>query len=279
LGTEQTVAEITLNDLKNYYTKSFAPQLTNVTIAGSISEDDAMDVFESLETKWKKISVTLPAPKEFKTSLNSACYFVDFPGARQSEIRIGNTGLAYTNPEFFKATVMNYKLGGSFNGIVNLILREEKGYTYGARTGFTGSEYPGYFIASSGVQSNATMESAEIFRDEIAKYRNGISPEDLTFTKNALIKSNALKFETIGALRGMLSQIAKYNLPYDFIKDQKNQISNMTIEEHKQLAQKYIHPDKMIYLIVGDKATQMEKLKGLGFGDPILLDKDGNKVN
>ena len=174
---------------------------------------------------------------------------------------------------------MNYKLGGSFNGIVNLILREEKGFTYGARTGFTGSEYPGYFFASSGVQSNATLESVEIFRDEIAKYRNGISAEDLKFTKDALIKSNALRFETIGALRGMLAQIARYNLSYDFIKDQEKQISDMTIDEHKTLAQKYIHPDKMIYLIVGDKATQMGNLKNLGFGEPILLDKDGNVIS
>ena len=129
--------------------------------------------------------------------------------------------MAFVDPDFFKTTVMNYKLGGSFNGNVNLILREEKGYTYGARTGFTGSEYVGYFFASSGVQSSATLESVEIFRDEIAKYRNGISDEDLKFTKDALIKSNALRFETIGALRGMLAQIARYNLPYEFIKNHK----------------------------------------------------------
>jgi zinc protease len=127
----------------------------------------------------------------------------------------------------------------------------------------------------AGVQSDATLESAQIFRDEMIKYRNGISTEDLQFTKDALIKSNALRYETIGALRGMLSQIAWYNLPFDYVKDQERQISDMTLEQHKTLAQKYIHPDKMIYLIAGDKATQMEKLKELGFGDPILLDKDG----
>ena len=104
------------------------------------------------------------------------------------------------------------------------------------------------------------------------KYRNGISSEDLQFTKDALIKSNALRYETIGALRGMLSQIAWYNLPFDYIKDQERQISDMTLEQHKMIAQKYIHPDNLIYLICGVyKATQMEKLKELGFGDPILL--------
>lgn len=278
-GTEQSVEALTLDDLKNYYVKGFASRNANITIAGNVSEDDAMEVFKGLESKWKQSEVTVNIPNSFNDINSTKCYFVDFPGAKQSEIRIGAPGLSFIDPDFFKATVMNYKLGGSFNGIVNLILREEKGYTYGARTGFTGSEYPGYFFASAGVQSNATLESAEIFRDEIAKYRNGISAEDLKFTKDALIKSNALRFETIGALRGMLAQIARYNLPYDFIKNQEKQISDMTVDEHKILAQKYIHPDKMIYLIVGDKATQMENLKNLGFGDPILLDKEGNVIS
>jgi zinc protease len=278
-GTEQSVTSITLDDLKNYYVKGFASKNANITIAGNVSEDDAMEVFKGLESKWKQSEVTVNIPNSFNNINSTKCYFVDFPGAKQSEIRIGAPGLSFIDPDFFKATIMNYKLGGSFNGIVNLILREEKGFTYGARTGFTGSEYPGYFFASSGVQSNATLESVEIFRDEIAKYRNGISAEDLKFTKDALIKSNALRFETIGALRGMLAQIARYNLSYDFIKVQEKQISDMTIDEHKTLAQKYIHPDKMIYLIVGDKATQMGNLKNLGFGEPILLDKDGNVIS
>ncbi|HQJ47102.1 MAG TPA: hypothetical protein PK195_10685, partial [Ignavibacteriaceae bacterium] len=93
-----------------------------------------------------------------------------------------------------------------------------------------------------------------------------------------LIKSNALIFETIGALRGMLTQIVKYDLPFNYIKLQEKQIEGMTFDEHKMLAQKYINPDKMIYLVAGDQATQFEPLKKLGLGDPILLDKDGNEI-
>ncbi len=277
-GTEKSVNDITIDDLKNYYKNNFAPQITNIVIAGNVSEDKAVNTFKSLEDKWKEHDVKFPDVPAPKPLTSSVCYFIDFPGARQSEIRIGSLGPAFTDQDFFKATVMNYKLGGSFNGVVNMILREEKGYTYGARTNFTGTEYPGYFVASAGVQSNATLESAQIFRDEMNKYRNGISPDDLDFTKNALIKSNALRFETLGALRGMLTQIAKYNLPYDYVIDQEKQIYEMNLDEHKSLAQRFIQPDKMIYLIAGDKATQMDKLKELGFGDPILLDKDGNAV-
>jgi zinc protease len=277
-GDEKSINSISIDDLKSYYSKGFSPQNANITIVGDVSESDAMDLFETLEDSWKKNDVVVNYPSNYNQLNNASVYFVDFPGARQSEIRIGSIGIPYTDPDYFKATVMNYKLGGSFNGIVNLILREEKGYTYGARTGFTGSFYPGYFVAQAGVQSNATLESVQIFKDEITKYTQGISADDLKFTKDALIKSNALRFETIGALRGMLGQIAKYNLPYDYIKNEEKQISEMTLDQHKMIAQKYLHPEKMIYLIAGDKATQLERLKELGLGNPILLDKDGNKI-
>lgn len=278
LGTEESVNSITLDDLKNYYEKNISPQIASVSFAGNVKKDDVVKTFKSLESKWKEKPVAIKSYPDPKMNDKPLVYFIDFPNAKQSEIRIGHSGPAYTHPEFYKAYVMNYKLGGSFNGIVNLILREEKGFTYGARTDFRGTELPGYFIASAAVQTNATLESAQIFRDEITKYRNGISAEDLNFTKNSLLKSNALRFETLAALRGMLSFIAKYNLPFDYIRNQEKQIQQMTAEEHKMLAQKYLQPDKMIYLIVGDKATQYESLKQLGFGDPILLDKDGNEV-
>lgn len=98
-------------------------------------------------------------------------------------INIGYIALPRTDEDFFPAEVMNYKLGGSFSGNVNLILREEKGYTYGASSGFSGSKIPGTFTASSSVRTNTTGESVEIFKNQIEKYKEGISPEDLAFTK------------------------------------------------------------------------------------------------
>ena len=109
-------------------------------------------------------------------------------------------------------------------------------------------------------------------------YLEPIAEEDLGFTKNVLLKSNARKFETLGALRGMIDKIATYDLPYDYIKDQEEIVRNMTVESHNALAKKLIRPDEMIYLVVGDAATQLAGLKSLGFGDPILLDADGNFI-
>ena len=118
----------------------------------------------------------------------------------------------------------------------------------------------------------------ELFRDELTKYRQGISAEDLAFTKNALIKSNARRFETLGALMSMLDNVAKYNLPTNYIKQREQIVQDMTRDTHKQLAEKYMIPDKMIHLVVGDAETQLEALKELGLGDPIMLDKRGNPV-
>ena len=141
---------------------------------------------------------------------------------------------------------MNMKLGGSFSGNVNMVLREEKGFTYGARTGFSGSYIPGTFQASPSVRSSATVESVEIFKSLMEEYRKGISEEDLLFTKNSLNKSKAREFETLGAKLRMLQEISMYNLPFDYVRGQEKIVNDMTLEQHKALAEKYIDPNGCI---------------------------------
>jgi zinc protease len=277
-GTEETVNLITIVDLKKFYSNYFVPNLSAITIVGDISDDKAVSTFQSLELKWKKKEVEMkefPLPQKEQTA---EIYFVDFPDAKQSVIRIGNLSMKYNDPDYYPATVMNYKLVGSFSGNVNLILREEKGYTYGARTSFNGSLYPGYFVATSSVSSSATLESVQIFIDEMKKYQGGIPDSDLEFTKNSLVRSNARAFETLGALRGMLNNIATYNLSFDYVKQREDIVRNFKQDDLKALAQKYIQPERMTYLIIGDAKTQLEPLKQLGLGTPILLDRDGNRL-
>ncbi len=96
---------------------------------------------------------------------------------------------------------------------------------------------------------------------------------------SALTQSHARRFETLGALAGLLGQIATYNLPFDYVKQQERIIAETTKARHQQLAQQYLDPNKLVYLVVGDAATQLASLKQLGLGDPIVLDKDGNPVN
>lgn len=270
MGTNASINSITLDDLKEFYTSNFSPSQASFLVAGDIQKEKVMNSLRSLSENWKAKTVdipeyTLPAPIE-----SSQIYFVDVPDAKQSVIMIGYLALARTDADYYPATIMNYKLGGSFNGNVNMVLREEKGYTYGARTYFSGREIPGPFMASASVKSSATKESVQIFKDLMEQYRNGISEEELTFTKNAMIKSNALDFETLGALLGMLQNINMYSLPFDYVKNEEDIVRNITLDDIKTLAEKYIIPGKMYYVIAGDAATQLQPLNSVGFGEPVL---------
>lgn len=278
IGTVESVKEITMNDLKQYYNSNFSPSISTFQVVGKIEKEAVLKDLQALEARWAAKAVSIP---EFPATNNrdkASLYFVDIPNAKQSVINIGYIGLPRTDKDFYPVEVMNYKLGGSFSGNVNLILREEKGYTYGARTGFSGSNIPGTFTASSSVRTNTTGESVQIFKDEISKYKEGISAEDLEFTKNALIKSNARRFETQGSLLGMLQEINEYNLPADYIEKEEATVRNMTLEQHKTLANKYLDPSKMLYLVVGDAATQFAQFKDMGFDEVKLLDKNGEEV-
>ncbi|MAW94516.1 MULTISPECIES: pitrilysin family protein [unclassified Leeuwenhoekiella] len=277
-GTVESVEAITIQDLKDYYNNYFSPSVSRFHVVGDVSKDKALAALDGLKTKWEAKEVTIP---EFQVANNrdkASLYFVDIPNAKQSVINIGYVAMPRTDKDFYPAEVMNYKLGGSFSGNVNLVLREEKGYTYGARSGFSGTKIPGTFTASSSVRTNTTGESVEIFRDEIEKYKEGISPEDLEFTKNALIKSNARRFETQGSLLGMLQERSSYDLDPNYIEQEEATINNMTLEQHKELANKYLDESKMAYLVVGDAATQYQQFKNMGFDEVKLLDKDGNEV-
>ena len=276
-GTESSVQSMTIDDLVRYYKANLSPSVAHIAIAGDLSRTEALKVLGRLES-WERKDVTLPELPEPKPHDKTQLYFVDFPGAQQSQLCIGHLALPYAHPDFFGTKVMNYKLGGSFNSVLNMILREEKGYTYGARSGFSGSLYPGLFAASSSVRSTATLDSVRIVRDEMAKYREGISDQDLQFTKDALIKSNTRRFEVLGALVGMLDEIATYNLAFDYVQKEERIVLNMTLDEHRKLARQYIQPDKMVYLVVGDAKTQMQGLTELGLGTPVLLDKEANVV-
>ncbi|MDE0598875.1 MAG: zinc protease [Dokdonia donghaensis] len=278
-GTVASVEAITMQDLKDFYANNFSPSVSRFHIVGKIDKSDALAALSDLESKWEAKEVTIPEYPVANNRDKSSLLFVDIPNAKQSVINIGYIGMARTDKDFYPAEVMNYKLGGSFSGAVNLILREEKGYTYGARTYFNGSKIPGTFTASSSVRTNTTGESVEIFRDQIKAYKEGISQDDLDFTKNALIKSNARRFETQFALLGMLQERSAYDLPTDYIEKEEDVIRNMTLDQHKALANKYLDENKMAYLVVGDAATQFAQFKDMGFDEVKMLDKDGNEVD
>jgi zinc protease len=270
-GTRESIDKISLNDLKTFYEMNFSPAVTTIQVAGNVTKEQVLAALKPLETEWKTKEVTLNSYPVPANPVKSEIYFVDIPGSRQSVIYIGYLALSRKDPDYVKADFINYRLGGAFTSILNQILREEKGFTYGASSYFQEMKTKAPFIAATSVRSDATLESVKIFKEEMEKYKNGISENDLQFIKDCMIRSNALRFETNGSLTGMLETISKYNLPDDYIKKDEEIIKNMTVEEHKSVAQKYIIPDKMYYVIVGDASTQMKQLEKVGFGKPLLV--------
>lgn len=271
-GTEESVKSITLEDLKAYYDANISPTVASFEIAGAVSPKRVEKALSSISNNWEAKEVVFPKYKLPAPINKSKVYFVDIPGSKQSAIRIGNLSMKRNDEDFYPAYVMNYQLGGVFGSHINMTLREEKGYTYGASSGFSGTKITGPFSVATSVVTDATFESLEIIRDLTEAYKNGISEEELEFTKNAILKSNTRKFETMDNMLNMLWMIDYYGEPVDYMKNNEAVVKSMTLESHKALANKYLHPDKMIYLVVGDASTQMQSLKKLGFGKPELLD-------
>jgi zinc protease len=271
LGTLESIDKISIDDLKAWYDRCISPKVTRILVAGNVTEDQVMATLKPFLLEWKAKDVTFnnyqvpPAPDK------SVIYFVDMPGSGQSVIYIGYPALSRSNLDYVKADFINYRLGGAFTSFLNQILREQKGYTYGANSAFQEMKGIAPFIAASSVRSDVTFESVKIFKDEMEKFRNGLSDSDLQFVKNCMLRSDALRFETNDALVGMLSTMSKYGLPEDYIKQEDNVIKNMTVEDSKAIAEKYVVPGKMYYVVVGDAATQAKPLEKIGFGIPVLI--------
>ena len=270
-GTKESINKITLKDLKDYYENNFSPDITKILIAGNVTREQALAALKPFEAEWKSKEIKMNSYPIPANPEKSQIYFVDIPGSRQSVIYTGYLALSRNDPDYVKADFINYRLGGAFTSILNQILREEKGYTYGASSYFQEMKVKAPFAVATSVRSDATFESVKIIKEEMEKYRKGITENDLQFIKNCMILSNALRFETNGALIGMLSTMSKYDLPDDYIKREESIINNMTVEEHKAITDKYIIPDKMYYVIVGDAVTQMNPLEKIGFGKPVLV--------
>ncbi|MFV8336639.1 M16 family metallopeptidase [Flavobacterium sp. RSP29] len=278
IGTENSVNSITIDDLKNYYTKNMAPSVSDFQIVGVISKTDVTHSLATLNKNWEAKKVTVPKITTTNTVASSKIYFYDVPGAKQSVIRIGYPALAATDADFYPVQIMNYRLGGgSFASQLTQELREGKGYTYGINSSFNGSINKGPFTISSGVRSNVTFESISLIKEILSKYGKNFNENDLDVTKGYLIKSNARAFETLSAKLEMLYDISNYKYADDYAKQQENIVKKITIDAIKKLSEKYLNADKMIYLVVGDAETQLKKLEQIGFGAPILLNKPAVK--
>lgn len=268
-GTKESVDKITIDHLKSYCDRNLSPSVTKVYVAGNVTREEVLGSLKPLEDEWKAKEVAYKTYSMPTAPEKSQIYFVDIPGSRQSVVYAGYPAMMRNDPDYVRADFANYRFGGAFTSILNQILREEKGFTYGAGSGFREMKSPAPFTVSTSVRSDATLETMEIITGEMRKYRSGITQEDLQFIKNCMIRSNALRFETNDALVSMLSYIGKYGFSDDWVKKEEDIIRNMTAGDHKTVTGRYFDPDKMIYVVVGDAATQMKQLEKIGFGKPV----------
>jgi zinc protease len=266
-ATEKTMKKFSVDDVKNYYQSYYTPSGTNLVIVSGLGEDEIIPKLEFLN-KWKAKEVKLPEVSGIPPAAPTQLYVAHKEDAAQSVIAIGNLGMKYdATGDFFRANVMNFALGGSFNSRLNLNLREAKGYTYGIYSGFSGSKYPGTFTVFASVKKSATDSCLTEIIKELKNYSaNGLTDDEYTYTKNSLLNSEALKYETTFDKAGFLSQIAQYNLPYDYTKQQAKILNEISKEDLNALAKKYLDPGKLTIVVVGNKYYLKDKLEKTGLG-------------
>jgi len=286
-GLEETVSRITVEDVRNFYETYMSPEITEVVVVGDISEEEALSSLAFLNN-WEIKNVEIPDLPEPKPGDYTKVYLMDKVGAPQSEIRIGYVSdMTYdATGEYFKTSLMNYSLGGAFNSRINLNLREDKGWTYGARSGFSGNDRGSQFTASAGIKASATDSAVVEFIKEIKGFQeNGITDDELNFMRNSIGQRDARRYETPFQKAGFLGNIIRYDLDGSYVDKQAEIIQSITREEINALARKYLNTDNAYILVVGDGASNRGKLKALGYevvdvtekGDIIEPVQEGNE--
>ncbi len=280
--TEESLKNIRLEDIQLFAQNYLSTFEGEIVVVGDISEKEIMDKLAFINTKISNHPVFIPRSDKLAMpsviEKGKVIYYVDIPGAAQTEFRIGVVnGITYDAlGQSYKNTVTNYPLGGAFNSRLNLYLREEKGWTYGARSGFGSDKYTGTFTFSGGIKADATDSALTDVLRIIEEYKTkGAKAEELQFTKSAMSQSEALKYETGMKKAGFLGNILTYNLPSDYTAQQNEILKKMQLKDLNENAKNYLPKNsELVILLVGDKNNIVEQAKAKGF-KTVELDKFG----
>ncbi|MDC8831681.1 M16 family metallopeptidase [Alteromonas gilva] len=277
-GTKESVEAITLDDVKAYYDEVISPKQATLHVVGALAPEAVTAAANAL-SQWQGSAITLPAQPAVTAVTQPTVYFVDVPDAKQSVIYVGKTVLPASDPDFYAIDFANERLGGGMSARLGQTLRIQKGYTYGAYSYLPEARYQVPFIAASQVRTNVTLESLQIFKELIGQYQPTYQQDDLDVAKNMVIKANSRRFETLNSLLDMLQNISRFDLAEDYIAQQQGFVQSATLEEIHRVINTYLNEQQMIYLVVGDAATQLERIEKLGYGKPVVLDIYGNKLH
>uniref|UniRef100_UPI00404AFCEA M16 family metallopeptidase n=1 Tax=Flavobacterium sp. TaxID=239 RepID=UPI00404AFCEA len=277
--TEETLNNVTLDDVKKYYNEFFVPQNAYLIVIGDVKFKDVKKKVTKLFEKWKKatapkVSYTDPKNVQF-TQIN----FIDVPSAVQAEVSLVNTvRLTMNDPDYFPALIANEILGGSFDSYLNLTLREEKAWTYGARSSIGASKNITTFRAGASLKM-ATVDSAVVeIVTQINRIRNAkVSMENLENAKAAYVGNFVRQFAKPEAVSRYALTVQTQNLSADFYEHYLQSINAVTQEDVRRVAQKYFLVDNARIIVAGKASEVADKLEATGI--PVMyFDKWGTRI-
>ncbi len=264
-GTLESIQSISLDDVKRFYDNYFRPNHATIVAVGDVDKKASIELLDFV-TNWQAQDYLIPDFTIDNAAQKGKLYIVDNPGGVQSVVNIFRHAPVYDSfDEHFKLTLANFPLGGMFNSRINLNLRENKGYTYGARSHFSGGKQTGEFLASADVTAKFTLESIQELLSEIDQYQaHGMTKDELAFLQSSYSQSDALEYETPRQKAGFLLRLLSLDLKKDYTAKQQEIIKSITTTELNALSAKWLNSDNMHILVVGDAATLSESLKPLG---------------
>ncbi|ABG39891.1 peptidase M16-like protein [Paraglaciecola sp. T6c] len=264
-GTLNTIQNISLDDVKAYYQQYYSPSKANVVVVGDVNTQSLQTSLDFL-TNWPAKPYQIKDYAEFPKMGKPVIYLVDKPGAKQSVVSIFKPYLPYdATGEQFRSKLMNFALGGVFSSRINLNLREDKGYTYGASTNFIGGKTLGWFNASADLKQDNTVDGIREMLSEITEYHEkGMTQTELELMRNAFTQGDALEYETPSSKAGFLRHLLTYGLDKSYRGTQNKIIHNIGKDELNALAAKVLDPNSMQVVVVGDASVIRAQLATLG---------------
>jgi zinc protease len=278
-GNETSVNQISVDDVKKFYATYYYPNNAALIVVGNTKLTELKPVLEKFLSTWKAKEIPLLAAPTVDKDIATGIFMVDKPKAAQSQIRVGAIGVSRSTPDYFALEVMNMILGGNFNSRINWNLREQKGYTYGARSAFAYRKEAGPFSTSGGFRSNVTDSCVGEILNEIKKIKEtNVTEDELVFARNGLVRALPRLFETPAQISSQLANLLLYNLSDDYFNSYIPNIEKITVKDIRNVSEKYLNPDKMAIVIVGDVELNKSNLEKINLGGVNLLDTNGKPL-
>lgn len=275
-GSRETVENIARADLATFWKTWYVPNNATLIIAGDLTAAEAEQRVEAVFGAWATGDLpALPASKPAPPSAASTIYVVDKPNAPQTSFRLGTVGVARNTPDYYPLQVMNTALGGAFTSRLNQNLRESKGYTYGARSGFGMRREAGPFIASAEIVAAKTDSAMLEFMKELNAIRQPMPAAELEKTRKYLQLGYAEAFESTTDIAGAIAGLAPYGLPLSTLGAYQSGIGAVTAADVERVAKQYVDPAKLSMIVVGDRKTIEPALKALKIAPVVTRDLRG----